>query len=79
MEMKRLIKRILVPVDGSEHADRALDYALDLAEKYNASIEILNVLPMPTAFGYTAPLFGAAPQPPTWLSTYSKELKTSKD
>ncbi len=38
-----LIKNILVGVDGSENSDRALDFALDLAEKFNASVLILNV------------------------------------
>src|SRR5208337_4924779 len=38
-----VIKNILVGVDGSENSDRALDFALDLAEKFNASILILNV------------------------------------
>ena len=38
-----VIKNILVAVDGSENSDRALDFALDLAEKFNASIMILNV------------------------------------
>ena len=30
-------------VDGSENSDRALDLALDIGEKYNADIMILNV------------------------------------
>ena len=30
-------------VDGSENSGRALDFALDLAEKFNASVMILNV------------------------------------
>ena len=38
-----VIRNILVGVDGSENSDRALDFALDLAEKFNASIMILNV------------------------------------
>ena len=38
-----MIRNILVGVDGSENSDRALDFALDLAEKFNASIMILNV------------------------------------
>jgi nucleotide-binding universal stress UspA family protein len=38
-----VIRNILVGVDGSENSDRALDFALDLAEKFNASILILNV------------------------------------
>jgi nucleotide-binding universal stress UspA family protein len=38
-----LIRNVLVAVDGSENSDRALDFALDLAEKFGASITILNV------------------------------------
>jgi nucleotide-binding universal stress UspA family protein len=40
-----VIQKILVPIDGSEHADKALDYALDLGDKYDAEIEIYNVIP----------------------------------
>ena len=32
------IRNILVPYDGSEHSDRAFDYALDLAKKYKSNI-----------------------------------------
>ena len=38
-----LIKNILVAVDGSETSDRALDFALDLAEKYGSAVMVLNV------------------------------------
>jgi nucleotide-binding universal stress UspA family protein len=38
-----VIRNVLVAVDGSENSDRALDFALDLAEKFNASVMILNV------------------------------------
>jgi len=38
-----MIKTILVGVDGSENSYRALDFALDLAEKFDASVSILNV------------------------------------
>lgn len=40
-----MIKKILVAVDGSEHADRALDFALDLAQKYSAKILLVTVVP----------------------------------
>ena len=37
------IKRILVPVDGSETSDRAIDEAIKIAEVYNSDIHILYV------------------------------------
>ena len=78
--MKKLIKKILVPIDGSEHADKALDYALDLAEKYDASIKILNVVPTPLIPGYVSPAtVGSTPSLPIWAGTYSKELKENSE
>ena len=38
-----MINRVLVAVDGSKNSIRALDFALDLTEKYAASLTILNV------------------------------------
>ncbi len=40
---KSLINKILVPIDGSIHSDKVLEYALDLAEKYSAEILIFSV------------------------------------
>jgi len=39
-----LIKKILVALDGSEAANKALDFALDLAEKYSADILLFTVV-----------------------------------
>lgn len=39
-----MISKILVPVDGSEHAYRALSFAADLAEKYRAEIVVVHAL-----------------------------------
>lgn len=39
-----MFKKILVPVDGSEHAFKTLDLACDLAKKYDASLYILHVV-----------------------------------
>lgn len=36
--------KILVPLDGSQNAFRALSHACDLAEPFNATIELLYVL-----------------------------------
>jgi nucleotide-binding universal stress UspA family protein len=68
-----LIEKIFVPIDGSEHADKALDYALNIAKKYSASIEILNVALTPPHIGYVSPPLG----PARAVVTYSKELKAN--
>ena len=39
-----MINTILVPTDGSEHANKALNFASDLAVKYGARMVILHVL-----------------------------------
>jgi len=38
-----MIKKILIPYDGSEYANRALELAIELADKYSAKILILNI------------------------------------
>lgn len=39
-----MIKRIVLPVDGSEHATRAAAFAGDLASKYGADVIVLHVI-----------------------------------
>jgi nucleotide-binding universal stress UspA family protein len=39
-----MIKKILVPTDGSEHARKAVQFAGDIAGKYGAQIVLLHVL-----------------------------------
>ena len=39
------VKRILCCVDFSSNADKAFQIALDLAEKYNAQLHLIHVLP----------------------------------
>ena len=38
-----MITKVLVAVDGSNNSDRAFDLALDFAEKFSASLIVLNV------------------------------------
>jgi nucleotide-binding universal stress UspA family protein len=45
------MKRILVAVDGSEHAQRALDTALELAPQLGATIVLAYVVPEVALFG----------------------------
>ncbi len=61
-----MIKNILVAVDCSENSIRALDFALDLAEKYSAAVTILNVS--------ESPAMGAVPLEPTTVSGDSMVL-----
>ena len=49
-----MITKILVGVDGSKNSEKALDYALEVADKFSASILILNVFQPPPEFGYQA-------------------------
>lgn len=49
-----MYKKILVPLDGSEHALKALAFAIDLAEKYDATLSLLYVVtsqPVPDSIG----------------------------
>ena len=39
-----MFRTILVPVDGSKHADKAVTFAADLAAKYGARLHLLHVL-----------------------------------
>ena len=41
-----MVKKILVAIDGSDPAQKALDYALDLAERCGAEVVILSVIPL---------------------------------
>jgi nucleotide-binding universal stress UspA family protein len=45
------MKRILVAVDGSEHAQRALDVALDLAPQLGAVLTLVYVVPPAAMLG----------------------------
>ena len=44
-----MIKKILVPIDGSDHAEKAIEYACDLALKYKATVYLIHVVsPLPS-------------------------------
>jgi len=39
-----MIKKILVPVDGSEHASKAIEFAADMAKQNDATMHLLHVV-----------------------------------
>ncbi|MGB0579275.1 MAG: universal stress protein, partial [Limisphaerales bacterium] len=50
------LKRILVPLDFSEHSEKALLYAVKLAEQFSARIDLISVVePIMYADGMTFP------------------------
>ena len=67
-----MIKKVLVALDGSESAEKALDFAIDLAEKYSAKIELISVVPHIT---YFAPLSEDELFPTKAYIEYSNEVE----
>ena len=42
-----MIKKILVPVDGSAHSKKALEFACELAKKFESELRLLHVVQPP--------------------------------
>lgn len=57
---------ILVAIDGSTYAAKALDYAVGLAEKFSSKISLVHVVPTMTAI---SPKLGAS------SSNYMKDMR----
>lgn len=70
-----MIKRILVALDGSEPADKALDFALDLAEKYSANIVLLSVIQPAIVPMISYPASGVPPVAPAAYDIYTKGFR----
>jgi len=53
-------KKILVGVDGSEHAERALKQAIEIAKRFSAEITVVNVYHSPTGQKTSQDIFSKA-------------------
>jgi nucleotide-binding universal stress UspA family protein len=52
--------RILVPIDGSQNALRAIDVGTNLAKGYNAELLVINIIPVPGIFTDASSGFGTS-------------------
>ena len=74
------VKKILVPLDASENSLRGLDYAVDLAQKYNAEITGFNVLPnIPEMFRDSPPYTEKAQKDAENMMTEARKRTTEKN
>ena len=73
-----MYKHILCPTDFSGPANKALEYACDLAKQYDAELHLLHVLPDPvaalTAYG---PVVSAIP--PDWEESMRAQVNKQLD
>ena len=61
-------------VDGSENSKKALDKALEIADKFDASVLILNVFQPPPEFGYNLNMFPQASEYPKETTSYQPNM-----
>ena len=67
--------QMLVPLDASEEALSAVEYAISVAERYDADVHVLYVLSENVARGIDAgDLDGSYPDPPT-VADYERYLE----
>jgi nucleotide-binding universal stress UspA family protein len=71
-----MIKKILVPIDGSKYSDKALAFSLDIAKKYSAKITLLCVA-QPIIL--TSPFFLNQPLASPNTALYIKEIESAHE
>lgn len=75
-----MIKKILVALDGSEPANKALNFALGIAETYSAELVLLNVYEPVTPFFSFPSEVGAPPvATPIVTAEFLKELRAQHE
>lgn len=65
-------KHILVPVDFTETSDRAIDTAIDLAQKYGAKVTVMHAYQIPV-YGFPDGAFITGAEVAAQLSTSAQE------
>ena len=68
-----MFSKILVGIDGSEHSRNAVNYALDLAMKYDSELFLLAIVPSKVHHGDSSGVFGMVS--PSYFDEYKKEAE----
>ena len=68
-----MFSKILVGIDGSEYSRNAVNYALDLASKYNSDLFLLSIVPSKVHHGDSSGVFGMVA--PSYFEEYKKEAE----
>lgn len=68
------MKRILIPVDGSEYSTKAITAAKELAKAFGATVTILNVVPLEVNPGIGRGHYMYIPTPTDEIPDYSAEI-----
>ena len=71
--------RIAVATDGSPHAERALDVAIDLAKRYGSALSILGVAPLVPMYLGSTEAWVPAEVPDTEIQHYRQLVDQSVD